>query len=226
METTMYDTLLQLPLFQGLCKEDFTSIIEKVKFHFHNINAGQIILRQGELCNQLTFLLDGELSSHIINAELNYHLTEIHKGPFIVEPYSLFGMTPTYTSTYRAYTDVKMLTIDKSFILSDLFNYEIFRINYMNILSNRCQYLANKLSNSQTISIQDKFVDFFRTRCLKPEGEKTLHITMEDLATLIGETRINVSKLLNDWQKIRLLQLKRKEIFIPDLEKLILKLGH
>ena len=96
----------------------------------------------------------------------------------------------------------------------------------MNILSNRCQYLANKLSNSQTISIQDKFVDFFRTRCLKPEGEKTLHITMEDLATLIGETRINVSKLLNDWQKIGLLQLKRKEIFIPDLEKLILKLGH
>ena len=27
---TMFDTLLQLPLFQGLCHEDFTSILGKV----------------------------------------------------------------------------------------------------------------------------------------------------------------------------------------------------
>lgn len=26
---TMFDTLLQLPLFQGLCHEDFTNILEK-----------------------------------------------------------------------------------------------------------------------------------------------------------------------------------------------------
>ena len=31
---TMFDTLLQLPLFQGLCHEDFTNILEKVKLHF------------------------------------------------------------------------------------------------------------------------------------------------------------------------------------------------
>ena len=30
----MYDNLLQLPLFQGLNKNDFTSIIEKVRLHF------------------------------------------------------------------------------------------------------------------------------------------------------------------------------------------------
>ncbi len=31
---TMYDTLLQLPLFQGLAHEDFTNILGKVKLHF------------------------------------------------------------------------------------------------------------------------------------------------------------------------------------------------
>ena len=39
MEITMYDTLLQLPLFQGLCKNDFTNIIGKVKLHFRKYNA-------------------------------------------------------------------------------------------------------------------------------------------------------------------------------------------
>ena len=39
MEITMYDTLLQLPLFQGLCKNDFTNITGKVKLHFRKYNA-------------------------------------------------------------------------------------------------------------------------------------------------------------------------------------------
>ena len=57
-------------------------------------------------------------------------------------------------------------------------------------------------------------------RSVKPEGEKILKIKMEDLANLIDETRINVSKVLNDLQEQGLVQLSRKEISIPALEKL------
>ena len=216
----MYDTLLQLPLFQGLCKDDFTSIIEKVKFHFHQFNAGETILTQGEQCNSLVFLLNGEISSHINNPHQNYRLSEGFQGPFIIEPYSLFGMNPTYKATYKAETDCKLLTIDKSFVLSDLNNYEIFRINYLNLLSNRCQSAHKKLWHTHVRSLEEKFINFLLKRCQKPNGEKTLHITMEDLGNLIDETRINVSRLLNDMQEKELIQLKRKEIYIPELEKL------
>lgn len=57
-------------------------------------------------------------------------------------------------------------------------------------------------------------------RSMKPEGKKILKIKMEDLASLIDETRINVSKVLNDLQEQGLVQLSRKEISIPALEKL------
>ena len=59
----MYDTLLQLPLFQGLCKNDFTNIIGKVKLHFRKYNADDIIVEQGAPCTQLIFLLNGEITS-------------------------------------------------------------------------------------------------------------------------------------------------------------------
>lgn len=225
MEVTMYDTLLQLPLFQGLCKDDFTTIIEKVKFHFHQFKTGDSIVEQGDPCNKLIFLLNGEIKSKVINRQLGYQLSEVFSGPFVIEPYSLFGMQPTFTASYKAHTNARLLTIDKSFILSDLNNYEIFRINYLNMLSNRCQVVSNKLCNHYMGDIKEKFGSFFLLRCIKPEGEKTLHITMEDLANLIGETRINVSKLLNDLQNKELLQLRRKEIFIPNLDKLINELG-
>lgn len=220
METTMYDTLLQLPLFQGLCKDDFTAIIEKVKFHFQHYKKNEIIIKQGEVCNHLTFLLNGEVTSITIDSLQGYTLTETFQGPYIIEPYSLFGMSTNYMATYQAHTDVQILTIEKSFVYSELNNYEIFRLNYLNILSSRIQSALQKSWNNHIGTLAENFVRFLQTRCHNPEGRKKLYITMEDLARLIHEPRINVSKMLNELHKQELIQLKRKEIVIPAFEKL------
>lgn len=216
----MYDTLLQLPLFQGLCTSDFTSILEHVKFHFQKYQENEIIVRQGSTCNQLIFLLGGEIVAETNDNSNGYVLSEKLHSPYIIEPYSLFGIQTCYTATYKAQSEVNTLTIDKAFIISELNNYEIFRLNFLNILSSRCQYANQKLWDYRIGTLSEKFCQFFLSRCQREEGEKTLYITMEDLATLINETRINVSRLLNDLQTKGLLQLKRKEIFIPDLGKL------
>lgn len=221
MEITMYDTLLQLPLFQGLCKNDFTNIIGKVKLHFRKYNAEDIIVEQGEPCDQLIFLLNGEIISQATDEQHLYSLFETFGSPFVIEPYSLFGMQTRYTAKYKARTETSIVTIDKSFVLAELNNYEIFRLNYLNILSNRAQVAYDKLWNSYAGSIQDKIIDFILLRSMRPDGEKVLKIKMEDLANLIDETRINVSKVLNDLQEKKLIQLTRKEIYIPALEKLV-----
>lgn len=217
----MYDTLLQLPLFQGLCKNDFTNIIGKVKLHFRKYDAEDIIVEQGEPCDQLIFLLNGEIISQATDEQHSYSLFETFGSPFVIEPYSLFGMQTRYTATYKARTETNIVTIDKSFVLAELNNYEIFRLNYLNILSNRAQVANDKLWNSYAGSIQDKIVNFILLRSMRPDGEKVLKIKMEDLANLIDETRINVSKVLNDLQEKKLIQLTRKEIYIPALEKLV-----
>lgn len=213
----MYETLLQLPLFQGLCTDDFTSIIEKVKFHFRNCSGDEIIMSQGEPCKQLVFLLEGTLSSQKTDDRHGFRLTETITAPAIIEPYSLFGMYPQYESTYQVQEQVKLLVIDKSYILSELSNYEIFRLNYFNLLSNRAQVNHRKLWNTHIGSLNEKLANFFLLRCIKPEGAKKLQIGMEELAELINETRINVSRKLNDLREKGIIQLKRKEIFIPEM---------
>ena len=203
MEITMYDTLLQLPLFQGLCKNDFTNIIGKVKLHFRKYNADDIIVEQGAPCTQLIFLLNGEIISQTTDNRHSYALFETFGSPFVIEPYSLFGMQTNYTATYKARTDINIVTID-----------------YLNILSNRAQVAYEKLWNSHIGNTEEKILNFLVLRSMKPEGKKILKIKMEDLASLIDETRINVSKVLNDLQEQGLVQLSRKEISIPALEKL------
>ena len=68
--------------------------------------------------------------------------------------------------------------------------------------------------------MNEKFVNFIALRSQTQRGEKTLQVTMEDLAGLINETRINLSRLLNELQDKNLVQLKRKEIHIPSFEEL------
>ena len=216
----MYDNLLLLPLFQGLSKNDMTTIIEKVKLHFLSFREGETIIRQGDTCNQLCFLLNGEIKVQTKDTNHDFSLSEILKEPVIIEPQSLFGMQPNYTATYRAATPVSVLTIDKHFIFSELNNYEIFRLNFLNILSNQNQIAYQKLWHTHSGTLSEKFMNFIGIRCQKKTGEKVLHTTMEDLASLIDETRINLSRLLNHLQTKGLVRLKRKEIHLPQFEKL------
>ena len=200
---TMFDTLLQLPLFQGLCHEDFTSILDKVKLLFIKHKAGETMIESGSPCKQLCFLLKGEISIITTAKEDIYTVIEQVEAPYLIEAQSLFGMNTTYKSSYVAKTEAHSVNISKSFVLNELFKYEIFRLNYMNIISNR------------------KINRFFLSHCEKPQGEKIFKVKMDDLARCLDDTRLNISKALNELQDCGLIELHRKEILIPDAQKLL-----
>jgi CRP-like cAMP-binding protein len=130
-------------------------------------------------------------------------------------------MHTEYTATYEAHTAVDVICIDKSYVVDELNNYEIFRFNFLNIISNRAQVAYAKLWNCRVGDIREKIVNFVALRVKRNEGEKRLRIKMEDLAMLIDESRLNVSKELNAMQQEGLVRLGRKEVLIPDLQKLI-----
>lgn len=216
----MYDTLLQLPLFQGLAKNDFTSILDKVKIHFLKRKAGDTVALGGEDCRELVFLLNGSLVSKTSDRDELYTFYEAINAPFLIEPYSLFGWSTKYVSTYTALTACNLVTIEKAYLLSELNNYEIIRLNYLNILSNRAQNLHDRLWTNLPESLHDRIVEFILLHSYVPGGEKRLKIKMDDLAKLLSSTRIRVSKALNEMQDKHWLTLHRGEIRIPDMSLL------
>ena len=217
----MYDTLLQLPLFQGLCHEDFSKILEKVKLHFLKYKAGDVIMESGSSCDQLIFLLKGEISSMTTSQDETYTIVEHAEAPYVIEPHALLGMNINYASSYVARTEVNAISISKSFVLNALLNYDIFRLNYMNFISNRAQALYAQLWQEAPLDLIDKIVRFLHMHIEKPQGEKIIKVKMEDLASYLDDTRLNVSKTLNILQESGLLMLRRKEIVIMDTEKLM-----
>lgn len=217
---TIFDTLLQLPLFQGLAMEDFTSILEKVKLHFAKQKTGEILAQEGVPCNKLTFILNGNIAMTTTSADKCYSLTEYFEAPYLIEPQALFGLHTTYTAKYTATTPVNSISIDKTSILNDLLKYEIFRLNYLNIVSSQLQLLNNSIWSPIPDQVETRICHFIRTHLKRLQGAKLLKIKMEDLATIVNDTRNGVSKALNGMQDKGLLELHRGEIVIPAAEKL------
>lgn len=220
-ENSMYDKLLLLPLFQGLCKEDFTNILEKVKLHFQKCPAGHYIVRQNDACDSLTFVLQGKILSESTDKTHHYTLYEALEAPYVIEPYSLFGMHPQYNASYTALTPTHIVTIDKPYVLAELSKYTIFQLNFVNLLCNRAQTFYRRMWNAHIGDTQDKIINFLLLRCATISGYKKLRARMEDLANLLDDTRINISKVLNDWKQQGLVSLSRREIEIPDINALL-----
>lgn len=214
---TMYETLLHMPLFQGLGTDEITQIIGKVELHFTKHKQGETLIKSGETCDKLTFLLKGELIMESKSFDNNFVLKEYMAAPMLIEPYSLSGVTTKYVSTYVAESDVNLISIDKVFILTELDKYDVFRLNYRNIVCNRAQILYDKLWQTSMSCVEVKLVDFFLKHCEKGIGRKVLKMRMEDFAVMIGETRASVSKCLNQLEESKLVILRRGEIEIPDL---------
>lgn len=221
MDFTMYDTLLQLPLFQGLGKNDITAILSKVKFHFRKYEPGEYVFRQGDACSEVGFLLGGTLIAETFSRGQTYQFCEELPVPSVVELYSLFGIRPFYHASYRASTEVSVLTIDKLYLAEIVGGYVPCSLNFSNIICTRAQYLYQHIWSDVAGDLTVRFVHFLMQRSSRPAGHKLLRIKMEDLAILLDDRRINVSRMLNALQAEGLIHLKRKEIEVPALEKLL-----
>lgn len=218
--TTMYDTLLQLPLFQGINRGDLTEILSKIKLRFLKYDSGKNIVRSGDVCNNLIFLLKGEIIS-AFHLKKDFVFMEHLQAPHLIEPYSLFGMNIRYASSYTAHTKIDALIIEKSFIINELFNYEIFRLNYINIISNRAQILHSRLWNDIPAGTEQKIIQFIVAHSETQSGKRILKLKMSDFAYHLNDTRLNISKALNVFQEKELMILNRKKVIIPDVQSLI-----
>ncbi len=221
MELPMYDTLLSLPLFQGLSQADFNSLLQKIRLDFVRYESDTVIFSAGDLCKSLAFLINGTVQSSRKGTESDFTFFETIDAPCLMEPYSMFGRAGVYNRSYTAVTQCSFLMIDKQYIYTELGKYNICRMNLLNILCGKVQQLDGHIWSMCGMTLRERIVHFIKGLSDVQYGQKQLTIKMNDLALLMDATRLNVSRELNSLESEGLISLRRKEILIPALENLI-----
>lgn len=217
----MYEKMQMLPLLQGLSMSDFSEILQTLKLDFDQFNEGDVVIQENEPFDHLIYIIDGEFDIELHCSQPNMILTEhCTKVPMVIEPYNLFSVKRNSERTYSFRTKGSTFRIDKTIFSQKLMSNPIIRSNMNNYTCNMLRKAYDKTTSVVPLTVGGKIAGLIRQMCKYPNGAKEVRIKMEVLADCIQETRLNVSKALNQWDDEGQIVLRRSGFEIPELTAL------
>jgi hypothetical protein len=142
----MYEQVLQLPIFQGLSRDQLTELLEKVPFQFDKYHGGDVVAEVGRDYTDALFLVAGEVvcqTAFVGDARQPRSTSVIclqhFQAPHTLSISHLFGMETTHPDLIRATGEVGMMSLSKTNFLSALQLNRILLVNTLNNLSSYAQ---------------------------------------------------------------------------------------
>ena len=222
----LYEYLLQFPLFLGMSRDNLAQVAGHTRFGFQKYQPGQTVARDGDDCKQLFFLLSGTLQIETCSDEKTYRVVENVSAPYMIQPEAIFGYHQRFTHEFSALTESSFITIDKSEVMRLSEEFLVFRLNLLNVFATQTQKKQQITWQPCPKSLRERIIRFFCQHCCSPSGSKTFYILMSQLANEVGDSRLDVSRVLNQLQREGLLLLHRGRTEIPLLECLITSETH
>ena len=217
----IYDKLLQFPLFQGMSRDDLEIVAGHTRFGFQKVAAGRQVISVGDACSNLYFLINGTLRIETFGDEHRYTVVEQMSAPYILQQEGIFGYYQRYTHNFYAITDVNFLTLDKEEVVRLSEDFLVFRLNLMNHFATQTQKQMRQAWSRPPQSLEARVIRFLSQHSTYPAGHKVFNILMTRLAEEVNDSRLNVSRVLNEMQHKGLVTLSRGKIEIQQLERLL-----
>ena len=197
----------------------------KVKYH-----PNDIIYMQEDDSTNLYLILKGRVRVFNINPmgeEVTFEFLE--KGRIFGE--SSFFQNSLRPTTVMAVNEVELI----SCYLDDLYPYlsdsKELTISLLKLLSQTCDYMTSLLKKAYTYNRYEKIASFLLEQTVVDNIDKgiinsTLPYTHEEIATIVGLSRVTVTKVLNDFAKKGYIKNKYKKIIILNKKALAELLDH
>lgn len=146
---TMYETIMELPLFKGVSSEHVSAFLEKTKIEFKNFRHGDIIITEDEPVNDLKFTISGKVEVFTSIFEGNAKVVTETEEMVAFGVSGLFGLTPRYVVGVKAKDKVSIMQFSKDSYIDLLKSDNIYLLNYANYLSHRVQKHENLIRRAK-----------------------------------------------------------------------------
>lgn len=215
---SMYDVLLQLPIFQGVSRNKISELIEKMKFHFLKYPDGEKIVTSGEECNHLKFLISGEIRSELQNEKMR--ISEKIQAPNVIAPEHLFGRDTCFPANLYASGTVGIMQIEKASVVQMLQEEPIFLINLLNILSRRAQKAFESFTALSSNDLKERLAFWILSLTQQKSTDIRIICKPKDLYAFFGVQRSVFLSTLDSLKESGIIDYDAKEISIIDRARL------
>lgn len=218
---TMFEQLMNLPLFRGASHEKLAQIVGQTKLHFLKYPEGETIIRAGEPCHHLTFVLSGKVRAIIENANGRFSVGQTLSAPAVLSPDFLYGRYTSFPADITAKNDVSILKISKNDYTRILASDTVFMFNYLNAVSANAQKAVHGLLSLTTGEIDERIAFWIAALTQPGATEIVLKCRKRDLCTLFGTQRSAFEAGLLSMKERGLIDYTTNELSVIDREKLM-----
>jgi CRP-like cAMP-binding protein len=214
-----FSVLSNSPLFRGLKSNETEEILSEVPFKLKKFNEGALISQSGEPVVSLVIVLKGVLKGEMVDYSGRVIKIEDIHAPGALAAAFIFGNSNRFPVNVIAVTDSELLLIEKEEFLKLLMRNGNILVNFLDIVSNRSQFLSEKIKFLSFKTIRGKLAHYL----LQKSGENTsftLDMTQNELADYFGVARPSVGRVLGELEDDGYIEAKGKHILLIDREGL------
>jgi CRP/FNR family transcriptional regulator, dissimilatory nitrate respiration regulator len=216
-----YTLLENAPIFIGIRSGEIEAIMLEIPHRIKKFQAGSMISQSGETVASLMVVLNGVVKGEMIDYAGRVIKIEDVPAPGALASAFIFGNKNKFPVNVIAVSDTELLIIEKTDFLKLLMRNDIVLINFLNMISNRSQFLSEKIKFLNFKTIKGKLAHYILQKAGSDGMTVSLDKTQSDLADYFGVARPSVARAIKELELEFYIEAKGKKIKILDKDGLV-----
>jgi CRP/FNR family transcriptional regulator, dissimilatory nitrate respiration regulator len=211
-----YSVLTRAPLFIGISANEIENILSQTPHRFRKYESGAMVTQSGEPVNSLMIVISGTVKGEMVDFAGRVIKIEDIPAPGALAPAFMFGSKNRFPVNVLAITSTELLVIERTYFLKMMMSNDKILINFLNMISNRSQFLSEKIKFLNFKTIKGKLAHYFLEMAGETKTEIKLTGTQNDLADFFGVARPSIARAIGEMEVEGLIEANGKNIKILD----------
>lgn len=220
MKKEIFQILSLSPIFAGLSPEKIEKIVTRFQYSIKTYKKGNTIAFRGKPCKELMIMVKGTVKGEMIDFKGKAIEIEKISAPRPLAPGFLFGKDNAFPVDVVTSEEVVLLSIPKDSLINIFQSHTGVLNNFLDIISDRAQFLSDKLWFISFKSIKEKIAHYILSLLKKGENTVLQPKNHQELSEYFGVTRPSLSRVFSELEQENILTYDRKKIIIKDRDKL------
>lgn len=190
MNDYLIELLSMAAAFKGCKQNTLEELTASATHRLRHKKEGTHIAHMGDKLKEAVILVEGTVYSSMTNPDGKEIVVATLTGPIMLAPAFIFTKNSHFPVNVIAKTDCSLLYIHKSTLRDRMLYDPQLMMNFIEIISDRCQHLSQRLNDLTLLSLRERVIKYL---------SKHHRIdSVEWLAKELGIARPSLSRVLSD----------------------------
>lgn len=218
---SMFQTLMQMPLFHGVSYSKLSEILGKHRFHFLKYTDKEKIISAGDTCTHLSTVVSGKVRVTVSSADQRVKVSQTLESPEPISPDFFFGKTTRYPASVVAIGTCGIMQIEKKDYIDIINSDSVFLFNFLNILSMNAQLSTDGVLALTSGDLRKRIAYWIVALTQRNGKDITMECRQRDLYSVFGVPRQSLTAALDEMKSAGMVDYTPSLIKVYDRRLLI-----